>query len=217
MTGTHTKRTRRAFFLQGAAALGTGVATSAAAPASGKPLPPQARVEQLQQELERAAAREAIRDLQRSFTALMEQRSYEAAADLFAEQAHVSLSGVSASGRQAILQLFADRYRHQKAPVMHTAYRQRVAQHGDTVTLSEDGLAASAEFHVEAELCTPLQEDCTAAQMARLQGQMAHRRWESGRFEAQFVKTRERWRIASLSYFCGRDGRGAADFPVRRY
>jgi hypothetical protein len=49
-------------------------------------------------------------------------------------------------------------------------------------------------------LSTPLHGDSTVAQMARLQGQMASRRWETGRFEAQYVKARGQWKMATLSY-----------------
>jgi hypothetical protein len=80
------------------------------------------------------------------------------------------------------------------------AYRQSTAQQKDDVCFSEDGLRASATFHCEVELCTPLQDDCTAAQMARLQGLTASRRWESGRFEASYVKAGGRWTMESLSY-----------------
>jgi len=80
------------------------------------------------------------------------------------------------------------------------AYRQSTSQQKDDVRFSEDGLRASATFHCEVELCTPLQEDCTAAQMARLQGFTASRRWESGRFEASYVKTGGRWTMESLRY-----------------
>jgi len=49
-------------------------------------------------------------------------------------------------------------------------------------------------------LSTPLQQDCTAAKMARLQGQVADRRWQAGRLEGQYVKRGGEWKIASLKY-----------------
>jgi hypothetical protein len=83
---------------------------------------------------------------------------------------------------------------------LHSAYRQRTSQPSDVLTFSDDGLQATATFDVEAEICTPLQDDCTAAQMARLQGNVADHRWENGRFEARYVKTRGQWKISSLRY-----------------
>jgi len=80
------------------------------------------------------------------------------------------------------------------------AYRQTASQLNDGMRFSEDGLRATATFHCEVELCTPLQDDCTAAHMARLQGLMASRRWENGRFEASYVKTRGQWTMASIRY-----------------
>ena len=206
MTGIRTKSSRRAFFLQGGAALGVGVgagvATTVAASALNpeNPTPLEEQLKQLRQQLDCVEDREAIRQLHLAFTTLIEQQTYEAAAELFESQAHLNLSGVSAIGKPAILQLFADRYRHQNAAAIHSAYRQNTLQQRDAVTLSEDRLQATATFHVEVELCTPLQGDCTAAKMARLQGHVADRRWETGRFEAKYVKTRGQWKMASLSY-----------------
>jgi hypothetical protein len=177
--------TRRAFVLTGGAvALGAGAGASASAVrASARSTPA-------------IDDREAIRQLHFTFTTLIENREYEAAANLFAERAQVQLSGVSATGKPAILHLFAHQYRHQDAAVIHTAYRHR----RDEVTFGDDPLRPSATFHVDVELCSPLQADCTAAQMARLQGNVADRRWESGRLEAQYVKTRGEWKIAALTY-----------------
>ena len=50
------------------------------------------------------------------------------------------------------------------------------------------------------ELSSPLQGSSTIAEMARLQGHVADRRWETGRFEAKYVKTAGQWKVASLEY-----------------
>jgi hypothetical protein len=202
MSGTKTNRSRRAFFTTGGAVLGAGVATTvgAATLTSDSASPLEEQLTKLRQQLEGMEDCEAIRQLQRELTTLVENQSYESAAELFDEQAHLDLSGVSATGKPAILQLFVDQYRHQKAAAIHSAFRQSNSQHKDAMTVSEDRLQATATFHTEVELCTPLRGDCTVAQMARLQGQVADRRWESGRFEAKYVRTRGQWRIVSLSY-----------------
>jgi hypothetical protein len=36
--------------------------------------------------------------------------------------------------------------------------------------------------------------------MARLQGQVAERHWQTGQFEARYVKTDGRWKITALRY-----------------
>ena len=131
---------------------------------------------------------------------MIEQQTFEAAAELFDEQANLDLSGASASGKRAILELFAHQYRQQNAAAIHSAYRPNASQQKDAVTVSEDRLQGAATYHVDVKLSTPLQADCTAAQMARLQGQMADCRWETGRFDAKYVKTRGQWKMASLSY-----------------
>jgi SnoaL-like domain len=202
MTGAKTNSSRREFFMSGGAVLGAGVAATAA----GAPLESDSagsleeQLKKLRQQLGDVEDREAIRQLHLAFTTLIGGQAYEAATELFDEQAHLNLSGVTATGKRAILQLFVDQYLQQKAAFIHSAYRHSALQRNDTVTLSEDRLQATATLHIETELYTPLQEDCTAAKMARLQGDVAARRWESGRFEAQYVRTRGQWRIASLSY-----------------
>jgi hypothetical protein len=202
MSGTKTNRSRRAFFTTGGAVLGAGVATTvgAAALTSDSASPLQEQLTKLRQQLDGMQDREAIRRLHQEFITLIETRAYESAAELFDEQAHLNLSGISATGKPAILQLFVDQYRHQKAAAIHSAYRQISTSQQDAVTLSEDRQQATATFHTEVELCTPLQGDCTVAQMARLQGHVADRRWESGRFEAKYVQTRGQWRMVSLRY-----------------
>jgi site-specific DNA-cytosine methylase len=202
MNGSKTKSSRRAFFLSGGAVLGAGVATAAGASALTREesVSAEDQLKQLRQQLEGLEDREAIRQLHLAFTTLVEQQQYEAAAALFDENGHLALSGVSANGRAAIQRSFATEYRQQSAPAIHNAYRQNPSQQSDTVTLSEDRLQATATFHVEVELCTPLQSDCTAAEMARLQGNAADRRWEAGRFEAKYVKAEGQWKISALSY-----------------
>ncbi len=63
-----------------------------------------------------------------------------------------------------------------------------------------NGTQATATFHAEAEVCEPLAATCTAAQMARLQGNVASRHWQSGRFDAHYVKGTAGWKIADLRW-----------------
>ena len=176
MTDVNKTSTRRAFFLNGSAVLGAGVAATAvaagfAAPsAAGAPGSAAASGSGGAGALGTAEDREAIRQLHLAFVARLENQSDSAAAHLFDESTQLS------------------------------AYRQTPSQHNDVVTFSEDGLRATATFHCEVELCTPLEGDSTIAQMARLQGHVASRRWESGRFEASYVKTRGQWQMESVSY-----------------
>jgi SnoaL-like domain len=175
MTDTKAKSSRRSFFLHGGAALGAGVATTAGAKTlMAQPVPV-------------LDDREAIRQLHLAFMDLMEQQAYDAAAALFQDAAQPNLSGLGASGQQ-------------QDTAVHTAYRQTPLQRKDLVTFSNDRQRAAATFHIEVQISTPLQGDCTAAQMARLQGHTVERRWESGRFDAQYVKVQGLWKVASLRY-----------------
>jgi hypothetical protein len=203
MSEIETRSSRRAFFLSGGAIVGAGVATAVGATALKSDSPPstEEQLRQLQQQLDCVADREAIRQLHLAFIASMEKQAYDLAADLFDERAHLRLSGVSAAGKSDILRLFMDQYRDQNAAAIHSAYRQIASsQQQDAIALSEDRSKATATFHVDVELCTPLQGDCTAAQMARLQGHVADRRWERGRLDAKYVKIQGQWKMASLSY-----------------
>src|SRR5689334_22883182 len=122
MSGKTMNSTRRAFFLRGGAALGSGVAATvaAAAVASQQPTPVE---EQLRRELQEARDHTAVRRLQVDFAALIEQQAYERTAQLFDEQADLDLSGERAQGVSAIQQLLESRYRGQRASVIHSAYR----------------------------------------------------------------------------------------------
>jgi hypothetical protein len=181
MNKHESKSSRRAFFLQGGAALGAGVAATAASALPGKAQTLSGEPLALQQ-LAIAQDREAIRLLHMTFASRVENQGIDAAADLFEGQVHLKNSGASVP-EPIVLQL-----------------RPNHLQHTDTLVISEDRLQASATWHTDVALGTPLQGDSTAAQMARLQGQMATLRWESGRLEAQYVKSHGQWKIASVSY-----------------
>lgn len=177
MTDVNKKSTRRAFFLNGGAVLGAGVAATAGAAGFAAPTAPTASggtagLAAASKAGGTAEDREAIRRLHLAFVSRLEDRSADAPANLFGAHGDVQLG----------------------------AYRQTSSQQSDEVSFSEDGLRATATFHCEVELCTPLQDDCTAAQMARLQGMVASRRWERGRFQASYVKARGEWQMESVGY-----------------
>jgi hypothetical protein len=202
MTEMKMNGARRAFFMRGGAVLGAGIATTAAAATL---LPDSAplvadRTQQLQRELATHQDREAIRELHLAFARAIETGAYETAVELFEPHATLDLSGSGAVGTSAIMRLFAIQYRQQLAAVMHSAYRHSPLQQQDSVAIGADGVHASGTFHCEVELSSPLPMDSTLAQMARLQGQVAERRWEAGRFDARYVRIEGRWKLAALRY-----------------
>ena len=154
----------------------------------------------LRESVNGAAEREAIRRLHLTLLAHVEQRDFAGAAAMFAAADGWRASGLGddSAAQSACGQDSA--HSGSRRIVAHTAYRQTSAQRLDEIALSEDGAQATARFHVEAEVCTPIQGDCTAAQMARLQGNVASRHWESGRFEMKLAKTQGNWKIVSLAY-----------------
>ena len=201
MTDIKAKSSRRSFFLQGSAVLGAGIAATAGATAlTSGAATPGGELQQLREQLGLVADREAIRRLHLAFTVGIESGRYEDVAELFDEQARLQLSGESATGMGAIRALLAQQYRSQQAGTLHSAYRQDARQQLDAVTISEDRQQAVARFHVDVELSTPLQGDSTLVRMSRLQGHMADRRWEAGRFEARYVKRAGQWKMTSLHY-----------------
>jgi hypothetical protein len=68
------------------------------------------------------------------------------------------------------------------------------------VSFGADGRHASATWHVDVKVGTPLDGEFTAAQMARLQGMLADVRWESGQLHAQYVRSGDHWQVESVSY-----------------
>jgi len=57
---------------------------------------------------------------------------------------------------------------------------------------------ATATVHFEVEECTPLEADCTAAQMARLQGNVADRGWVAHCVEVDFAKLNGEWKVSGI-------------------
>lgn len=181
---------RRAFFLKGGAALGAGVAAGGTALAAGAPMA----------DADDAAEREAIRRLHLAFTGLMEAADHEAAAALFTADARLQLGETVATGAAAIRHLLVEQYRSQQAASLHDAYRPNGRQQLDRLAIDAGARRATATWHVDVRISTPLQGDSTAAQMARLQGMMGEVRWESGLLQATYVKRAGRWMMASLDY-----------------
>lgn len=198
MSGPINKSSRRAFLTQGAAALGAGTA-AASAPvlAATDAVPPKGT---LRRKLGELGGREAIRQLNLTFMALMESGRYGEVVELFHDDGYLDLSGVTARGKAAIRHLLCHRYPLQEVPVLHRAYRQSPAQQQEDLVVMRGGQTATGTFHVEVERCAPLEADSTVANMARLQGLMAESHWESGRFEAIHLKASGGWKIQSWIY-----------------
>ena len=184
------RTTRRAFFVRSGAVLGARV--TAAVPAMAAAPAPSASAE--------AADREALRELHATFLRCVESARPAEALDLFDPHARLELSAPPVIGTAAIAHFFASRYASGDAPLRHTAYRRGATQPPDVIELRDGGTRATATFATEAELCTPLAATCTAAQMARLQGNVAERRWQPGRFDVSYVRSARGWRITDLRW-----------------
>lgn len=82
----------------------------------------------------------------------------------------------------------------------HHAYRANALQEKDQLQVSADGRQASAVWHVDVKVGTPLEGDSTPAQMARLQGMLADVHWESGMLHGSYVKVEGAWQLAGLRF-----------------
>jgi hypothetical protein len=120
--------------------------------------------------------------------------------------AQPALDAAGAADREAIRQLHrefiarVEAQSHDAAAATHRAYRSNARQQQDALAVAADGRQANATWHVDVQVATPLQGDSTAAQMARLQGQVGDLHWEAGRLEVQYLKQAGQWRMASLGY-----------------
>ncbi len=180
--------TRRQFVFHGGTLLGAGMAAAAGATGSVAGT-------------EAAATADtclALQQLQARLLAALAQGDSDALPGLFTDDAVLRFDALSLQGRSAIADWLAARA--EGAGTYHRAYRQAALRPQDELQLSARDDQATLRFHVEAEACTPLSDDCTAAQMARLQGCVADSRWESGLFEARLQRQAQGWRLAVLSY-----------------
>ncbi|MFM1885751.1 MAG: hypothetical protein RL026_908 [Pseudomonadota bacterium] len=180
--------TRRQFVLQGGTLLGAGLAVAAAAPPPDPSTAPAAD----------ADTRLALLPLQGRLLAVLTRGDADVLPELFTAEATLQIDAMTLQGTAAISHWLATRAEG-KAPY-HRAYRQAALRPEDEVHPASGGAQATLRFHVEAEACTPLTDDCTAAQMARLQGLLADRQWEQGMFEAQVTRRQQGWRVEALSY-----------------
>jgi hypothetical protein len=107
------------------------------------------------------------------------------------------LRGVNTAAHEDVARLFADPRRAS----LEEAVCSVVADHAadpDRIEIARDGMSASGRFHCDVEVETVIAPDCTAAQMARLQGGGLVRRTEPRLLKADYVKAGGAWAIAKL-------------------
>jgi hypothetical protein len=97
---------------------------------------------------------------------------------------------LAARDREAIREALA-------AVLARTEGWQDLSRRQDEITLLGRERATAA-VHFEVEQCTPLEADCTAAQMARLQGNVADRSWVAHRVEVDFAKLNGEWKVSGI-------------------
>jgi len=195
-------KSRRSFFLKGAAALGAGLVSASANAAAlvDSPQTPKHRMNQLQQTLNNLEDKEALGQLHLAFTTLLENRAYDAVVELFAEDATVEMHGIRLAGKAAVKKLFMEEYEYRKMSSLHTSHRRDQSQKQDLVSVSEDRKQANGSFYNQVLISTPIRWRSALADMARQQGMSAQSYWENGRYDIAFTRIRDRWLISNLRY-----------------
>jgi hypothetical protein len=162
--------TRRRFFGSAGVALSAPLvlATAYGSP-TGADEAARARLSKLEDE-------NAIRELNRTFAALVNARAYGEARALFADP---SAARIDPSIGHVAARRFGDR---------------------DWIEVGAGGAAATARFHCNVVVETVIGPDCTLAQMAREQGEGVLRRAEPRVLDAAFVKADGRWRIVRADF-----------------
>ena len=193
---------RRSFFLKGTVVLGTGLASASAGAADlfDSPQTLRQQMNQLQQKLSAMKDREALNHLHLVFTALLDNHAYDAVVELFADHASVELHDVSLEGKAAVMKLFMEGYGEQTTSSLHTAHRRDQSQQQDLISVSRDRKQASASFHDQVLISTPIRGQSVLADMARQQGMTAQSHWENGRYDIAFTRVNDRWLISRLHY-----------------
>jgi hypothetical protein len=202
MQKNEVNKTRRSFFLKGTAALGAGLA-SAGAGAFTLFDPSQSVQEQMNELYQRLGTledREALNHLYLTLTTLLENRAYDAVAELFTEDASVELHDINLTGKDAVKKLFMKEYNEQKISAMHTAHRRDQTQKKDLISVGGNRKQAHASFYNQVLICKPIRGQSVLADMARQQGMTAQSYWENGRYDISFILIHDQWRISGLRY-----------------
>ncbi len=194
-------KSRRSFIVKGTTALGAGlVSTGAGAVALFDSPQTQLQINELKQKLNNMEDKETLKQMHFTFINLLENRTYDAVINLFADDAVVELSGTSLAGKAAVKNLFLEEYKNRKISSLHTAYRRNKSQTLDQVTVSDDRKHADASFYNQVLICNPIRWHSALADMARQQGMSAQSYWENGRYDISFTRMHDQWQISKLSY-----------------
>jgi hypothetical protein len=107
------------------------------------------------------------------------------------------LRTINSDAREDAAELFADPGRARFDEAVCGVAADHAAE-PDRIEVAADGARAKGRFHCAVELETRIAPDCTAAQMARLQGGGVVRRTERRLLEAEYVKAGGAWAIDRL-------------------
>jgi hypothetical protein len=164
----------------------------------------------LQDEIDRLSGRlgciedaNAIRRLQQAYETLLTEGKYGEVAGMFADDAEVLYNGGLFSGKNGIHRLYCSHFASGltgKKIEPPPGFALDPAQQFDTVEVAADRRTASGRFPYSMQAGTPMTENSSLVEMARLQGGGIVQWWEGGLCEARYVKSGDTWKITRLEY-----------------
>ncbi len=143
----------------------------------------------------------ALRELHRTYEALLDCGRYEEVAGLFREDAAVVFHGGVFQGRGSVARLYHGHFRAGRtgkktgpAPDFEAAQ--------ETIEVAADRLSAKARFPYSIQVGTPMAPDSQLVQMARLQGEGILKWCEGGCYEIAYARDTqsEGWKISRLEH-----------------
>ena len=193
---------RRSFMLKAGAAVTAALAVSAPAMAMsnfGKDKSLEDRLGSLEDENE-------IRQLHRTFEAMMDNSRYESAVELFSADAEIKFNGGIFRGRdKGIKRLMCENFsagKTGKRIASAPGFEVNEELFRDNVVISSDRKTAKAQFSYSIQAGAPIISDSVLISMSRLQGDGVMKWWEGGVYNAAYVKDAKSnsWKIKSLEY-----------------
>ena len=142
----------------------------------------------------------AVRTLHRAYEARLHEGRYEEVLDLFAGNAEVVYNGGLFKGQKGLRRLYCDLFR----PGMTGKKIEPAPGFGidavDTVEIAGDGKTATGSFPYSIQAGTPMQDESSLVEMARLQGEGILKWWEGGTYKVTYVKAGNDWKMRRLEY-----------------
>ena len=145
----------------------------------------------------------AVRTLHRTYESRLNKGMYEEVAGMFANNAEVVFNGGLFKGEKSIRRLYCDLFQAgQTGKKIEPApgFEPDPVELQDIVEVAADRKTATGQFPYSMQVGTPMTEETSLVEMARLQGEGILKWWEGGVQEVAYVKEGKNWKIRRLEY-----------------